>query len=508
MTSGFEDLEFGWVHLAAGDAVAALDFADTALTHVPQYLNALWLRYRALYELARYDEALLTFRSAYQLWLSTDEDDNAPYSNADFRPEEMLDMLNYLQEHIQLETTDLIIRAELEMELGDMEQAQHTLEALLEANPQLLEGWELLADVLTYSDIDAASAALEHGIALDPDHPPLHAMQGFIHFHRHRYREAINEYRLAMRHMPLSPDNFELLVYAYLKLNEKKEALELVRYLTDDLPDDVNAQQFAVEVALECGDTELASRFTARLMRMEPSTPATYSYHAWVEIHKGQWENAKRTLHLGFHKATGGPYALYDLVDLLLDDGNNEYALRVAELAVEMAPIDAEAHVAHGKALRELGAYDSALEAFQRAALLDPDDLIYATWVGVGWDNVGQPEKAIEIYDEILTIHPDDVWTLCNRGLAYLSLRDGILAEMDFSDALELDSQYGALYFWRACARCLLLDYDNAVPDIRRALDIDDEIQHWLVHEPLLDDMRADKRYEELFQNAESEPGI
>ncbi len=507
MTAGFDDLQFGWVQLAAGDAQGALEYADTELEHEPQSLSALWLRCRALCELASYSAALDTFRLAYQLWRSEEEHDTLPYFSADFRPEELLDMLNFMQGHITLATEDLIIRAELEEELGDYDQAQYTLMALLQTDSQSMEAWELLADVLSYSDIDAANEALGHALALDPDHPPLHALQGFIHYHRRRYRAAIAEYRQAMRNMPLTPDNFELLVFAHLKLDERAAALELVKSLTEGLPNDVSAHQFAVEIALDCEDTTLANKFTTHLLRMEPSSPATYSYHAWVDIRNGNWDTAKRILHLGFHKAVDGPYALYDLVDLLLDDGNIEDALRVAEYAVELSPIDPEAHVAHGKALRELGAYDSALEAMQRAAMLDPDDLIYTTWVGIGWDNTGHPEKAIIIYDDVLTTRPDDVWTLSNRGLAYLSMRDGLLAEVDFTDAIAQDAQYGALFFWRACAHCLQLDYEEAEIDLCRALDLDDEIQHWLQHEPLLDSMRADQRFAELFHQVESEPG-
>jgi len=75
----------------------------------------------------------------------------------------------------------------------------------------------------------------------------------------------------------------------------------------------------------------------------------------------------------------------------------------------------------------------------------------------------------------------------------------------DFTRGIEIDPQDAPLYFWRACALVKQKDIEGALRDLRRAVDISDDIQEWLEHEPSLEPLHHDPRFQELCRLAEGE---
>jgi tetratricopeptide (TPR) repeat protein len=158
---------------------------------------------------------------------------------------------------------------------------------------------------------------------------------------------------------------------------------------------------------------------------------------------------------------------------------------------------------ARGKALREMGMLDQALEAFERAATLAPQDDTYQTWIGVVLDNMSEFDQAIRRFSAVLARRPDDIWTLTNRGITFLAIRRFVQALADFNRGLASDPDDPVLHFWRACARVQLDDKGGALDDLRHAVDFSDEVPTWLPQEGLLDPLRDDPRFQALLGPSE-----
>lgn len=511
-----ENLAYGREKLARGDYAGALAHADAALALHADSFEALQLRSRALFLLGRDAEALQTLRRAHVILhkvtplgreheeaFDTLDMPDAP-SGAEFAAgTDALETLLALRERYQLDEDLLMLLGELAEDAGRYRIAQEAFEELVAADPENIDAWEGLLHVTCHQDLDAALKVTGDALQRHPTHALFHEYLGFIYSRRHLYRQALTAYRQAIEYGADHPENFEAVVECYLALGETETALAITRRLVEQHYNDPETHLFAMDVGMHCGDYDMALMHTHQLMRLEPTHARSYTCKAHVEVAMGDWEAAERTLKLGFYKAVDGEYALFDLVDELIVDGNLEPALHVAELACELAPEHPEAHAARGKVLREMGELDDAQTAFREAASLAPHDDVYQTWLAIVLDNQGDYQGAVRQFSHILARHPDDIWTLSNRGLSYLALNLPDRALADFSRCIELDPEDALPHFWRACAYAHLQYYESALRDLRRAVDLSDDIIPWLDQEPALDPLRTDPRFRALYRPRE-----
>ncbi|MDD9814337.1 MAG: tetratricopeptide repeat protein [Thaumarchaeota archaeon] len=95
------------------------------------------------------------------------------------------------------------------------------------------------------------------------------------------------------------------------------------------------------------------------------------------------------------------------------------------EQAVIEYPDMADSHFGLARALTKLGRHDEALEAFGRAAELDPGS--YADyWSGLVNLRMGKSGEALGFLDRSVAHHPDDADVHCLRGRALAGIAEGL----------------------------------------------------------------------------------
>ena len=481
-----------------GDYAAALTQAEAALTLDGEIFDALTLRGRALFLLARHAEALETFRLAFAALHREEDHEPTPTewagaheldTDGDDRVE-VLETLLALREQFALDTPLLSLLGEMAEQSGRFELARDTFEALVTEHPDNLNAWEGLVHVTCHDNLDAGWPVVQRALKIHPTHPLFHEFFGFLCFRRRQYQQALRAYRQAIALGADDLENQSSLVQCFLALDEPEAALDVAEEVVRKQPNEPDAYRFALDVALQCDNPDHALRFAHQLVRLEPTHSDTYLDKARVELALDDWPAAERTLALGARKAIDGQWALFDLVDTLITEGKLELALRVAQLTAGLAPDHPESYAAQGKVYREQGEFDAALTAFQQAARLAPREDAYQTWIGVVLDNMGEYQPALHVFTTVLTRHPADIWTLSNRGLTYLALKTPQSALDDLTHAIELDPEDASLFFWRGCAYVQLEEPERALEDLRRAIALDEEMLEWLDEEAMLDPLR------------------
>ncbi len=98
----------------------------------------------------------------------------------------------------------------------------------------------------------------------------------------------------------------------------------------------------------------------------------------------------------------------YDLINSLIDSGENEKAFSYAETILENHPKDSDALFYKGYVLDEIGKYELALIYYNKALLLNPSDLDILFNKAITLENLEKYERAIDYYDKILEINPQD----------------------------------------------------------------------------------------------------
>ena len=142
-----------------------------------------------------------------------------------------------------------------------------------------------------------------------------------------------------------------------------------------------------------------------------------------------------------FKKPIGNASDYLKLGNAEYDERNYQRAIEHYDKAIEIKPDDAMAWHNKGVALGELGRYEDALKAYDKAIEIEPD---YATaWhnKGIALGKLGRYDDALKAYNKAIEIKPDYTKAWYNKACVY-SLNDNKEnALKNLSKAIELDQK-------------------------------------------------------------------
>ena len=102
--------------------------------------------------------------------------------------------------------------------------------------------------------------------------------------------------------------------------------------------------------------------------------------------------------------------------------------------------LNAEVLCNKGISLAVLERNDEALECYDKAIQMDPNDEFAFYNKGVLLTDMNRSEEALECYDKVLEIEPDDADALYNKGTILSELGKNEEAEKCFTQVKELES--------------------------------------------------------------------
>ena len=167
-------------------------------------------------------------------------------------------------------------------------------------------------------------------------------------------------------------------------------------------------------------------------------------------------------------------------------------------------PTNTEEYFERGDAYRLDGQYEKAIADFSHILALaesdDYDDYNDDYVYGAGYSQVllrrgltyaekGDYDRAIEDYNEAIRIDPEDPLAYDNRGNAYAGTGDHDRAIEDYEKAISVTEESqrkhllfadfnpnkALIHFDRGCAYIGKGDFDKAIEDFDKAIDISDE---------------------------------
>ena len=150
------------------------------------------------------------------------------------------------------------------------------------------------------------------------------------------------------------------------------------------------------------------------------------------------------------------------------DLGQTERAIEDYDKAIELNPEDATAYCNRGAAYAKLGQTERAIEDFDKAIELNPEDAAAYYNRGNAYDDLGQTERAIEDFDKAIELNPEFA-AYYNRGNAYAKLGQTERAIEDYDKAIELNPEYATAYSNRAESLIRLGRLNEATADCRAA---------------------------------------
>lgn len=207
-----------------------------------------------------------------------------------------------------------------------------------------------------------------------------------------------------------------------------------------------------------------------------------------------------------FTAQTGNPaQAFYHLGLCSIALQENVDAISYLDSAIYYSPQEADFYAEKGKAYAQLGDVESAKIQYKKALELNPDHFPAAQRMAFLSQNTneaaleeltraitespenpetfkqrgyfrlmnGDPEGAIEDFDQVLLLDPGDIETMYYRGKGYASLKNWEKAETDYSISLEIGGPIPEVFLARGQARYLSNEVEAALADFTMAIFLD-----------------------------------
>lgn len=128
----------------------------------------------------------------------------------------------------------------------------------------------------------------------------------------------------------------------------------------------------------------------------------------------------------------------------------------------------------YNKALESVktGEREKAIEQLKGAIAIHPQFVAALNGLGVQYMKLGNYQSAFEAFNAALTITPDSFILQLNSGITLLQLNKPAEAEAAFAKALLKNEASGAAHMYRARALIALNRLDDAVKNLKRAVEI------------------------------------
>ena len=157
----------------------------------------------------------------------------------------------------------------------------------------------------------------------------------------------------------------------------------------------------------------------------------------------------------------------------LLDQRRYDDALEALDRALVLNPDEAAAYTLRGSILTRKGDYDRAITDFGEAIRRNADDAAAYNNRGLARRGRGEYHRAIADYNEAIRLNPADAVVRYNRGMAYHHLGDELMAIADFTRTIELDPNHAPAYRARSECYAKLGDRARAEEDREKARHLD-----------------------------------
>ncbi|MBE9592380.1 MAG: tetratricopeptide repeat protein, partial [Proteobacteria bacterium] len=128
-----------------------------------------------------------------------------------------------------------------------------------------------------------------------------------------------------------------------------------------------------------------------------------------------------------------------------------------------------------GNAYYELKKQEKAIEDYNKAIELNPEDAMAYNNRGAAYAKLKKQEKAIEAYNKAIELNPEDATAYNNRGTTYYELKKQEKAIEDYNKAIELNPGYAMAYNNRGNAYAKLKKQEKAIEDYNKAIELNPE---------------------------------
>src|SRR5277367_486139 len=271
------------------------------------------------------------------------------------------------------------------------------------------------AEQMHVGNTSAAEAAFRRATELDPSFAPAHLDLGLAELKQGKLPEAIASIRKSLQLDPSLPGAHLFLGIAEYQSNDTERALVDLRQELKQDPKNVQALTWLGIVELNSDHPESACEPLDRAAELAPTDENVLDYR--VQAHLA----AAKQSYSALYKLDPASWRLHQLnaaIDAQAQD--HKGAIEEYQLAIKLAPKEAELYEGMGWEYRKLGQADQAAKAFAEQLRLTPGNPIAMYNLASAQVDSGQEHVALPLLQEVVKIynHPTGADYYLGRALA------------------------------------------------------------------------------------------
>ena len=289
--------------------------------------------------------------------------------------------------------------------------------------------------------LEAAVAALEQALRLDPRHWAAHNNLGIALARLRRFDQAAASFHRAIALRPAGAQAHNNLANALAEQRRHDEAIP----------------HFQCALRLDPAYPDARLNLGKALLAAARFEEAADQFRQVVELDPGI---AKAHRHLGLALAA---------------QGKRDDAIPCLRQAIELDPDDPESHFHLACVLKAASRREEAIASLERALILRPAYFEVLNVLGTCLTYHGQPERAIDCFDKALALGGESAATRSSRGIALAACGRYDEAMAEYGRALELKPDYVEIHNNAGCALVGLHRYEEALARYALAIDLKPE---------------------------------
>ena len=307
--------------------------------------------------------------------------------------------------------------------------------------------------------LDAARAAYRRVIERDPEYPEAHMKLGDIEFDAGKFRTALRLYEKEEAVAPTSP-LYVKMARTYGELGGADSARRAYEKAIALDSTNANAYMMYGQFLEDQGELEAALAQSRTALELDPDN-TNYQFAVGSQLFRtGHLEEAAKHLRRAADEQLLHSAAQYNLGQVLQRLGREEEAeyylaradsarrlidqISSAQNRASRSPDDVSSWMRLGELYREAGAYDRALQAFQRAANRRPRDLAVQSRIAEVLLEKGRADAAIRRFRALLDADRTFVEAWVGLGRAYAAEGRCEEARQAWKSALEQEPSSAA----------------------------------------------------------------
>lgn len=343
-------------------------------------------------------------------------------------------------------TSERMSRALKQVEKKDYEGAVASYTEILSENPNSADAYLKRADArIQLKDFDGAMSDYDQAVKVNSNFVESYVKRADLKVRLGDPQSAITDYTEALRLNPKDAVAHTNRAIAYKLNGDFAKAADDCTWALNADPTALDALEERADCKMKANNLDGAIADYKALFKKNKSKASHLNY------------NMGRALMLKGNKAEAREY---------FDD-----AIEYHSRALKNSHKNAEDYMKRGLTYIEMQEPDKAIDDFENAIAIAPDDAVSHYQLGHLRLTMGDNKKAVEQLSAALKIDPKQNPALLDRAAAYANLGDFALAQKDLDNALISDKGADVLLS-RAVARMGIGDSSGAAADVQEAMNM------------------------------------